>query len=65
LKVSVTQAPEKGKANRAIAEFLAKMLGLKKSQIRLLNGEKCSEKEFLIAAIAMDELRDRIIKCLL
>jgi len=39
LKVCVTPAPEKGKANKAIAEFLAKTLGLKKSQIELISGE--------------------------
>ncbi|MFT7641777.1 MAG: hypothetical protein ACI9G1_003528 [Pirellulaceae bacterium] len=60
LKVSVTQAPEKGKANKAIVEFLAKTLGLKKSQIRILNGETNSEKEFLITGISLPELQAKI-----
>src|SRR5687768_16023393 len=38
LKVAVTQAPEKGKANQAIAELLAKYLQLRKSQVELLSG---------------------------
>ena len=33
LKVSVTQAPERGKANKAIIALLAKHLGVKKSQL--------------------------------
>jgi hypothetical protein len=33
LKVCVTQAPEKGKANKAVAEFLAKSLGLAPQEI--------------------------------
>ncbi|MDR0871207.1 MAG: DUF167 domain-containing protein, partial [Planctomycetaceae bacterium] len=39
LKVCVTQIPEKGKANKAVQEQLAKSLGLKKSQVELVSGE--------------------------
>jgi len=35
LKVSVTQAPEKGKANKALAKVIAVELGLKNSQVEL------------------------------
>ena len=38
LKVAVTQAPEKGKANDAILKLLAKTLGLKRSQLELVTG---------------------------
>ena len=48
LKVCVTQAPEKGKANKAVMELLAKKLGLKKSQIELLSGETSHQKRFLV-----------------
>ena len=41
-KVCVTQAPEKGKANKAIVEVLAKWLGVRKSQIELISGETAS-----------------------
>jgi len=60
LKVSVTQAPEKGKANKALVEVLAKSLGLKKSQVTLLSGETSSQKKFLIAGLAREELASRI-----
>jgi hypothetical protein len=60
LKVSVTQAPEKGKANKALVEVLAKGLGLKKSQIDLISGETASQKRFLIRGIGSEELRERI-----
>ena len=58
LKVSVTQAPEKGKANKAIIELLAKRLGLRKSQIELLSGETSPQKRFLVRAVTADVLRD-------
>jgi hypothetical protein len=60
LKVSVTQAPEKGKANKALIEVLAKALGLKKSQLELLSGETSSQKRFLVYGASSDELRRRI-----
>lgn len=60
LKVSVTQAPEKGKANAAIIEVLADALDLKRSQIALLSGETSSQKKFLVTGIAIEELQSRI-----
>ncbi len=60
LKVCVTQAPEKGKANKAIVEFLAKWLGLRKSQIELVSGETAGHKKFLVRAIAPEDLAQRI-----
>jgi len=60
LKVCVTQAPEKGKANKSISEVLAKWLGIRKSQIDLLAGETASQKKFLVRAIEQEELAKRI-----
>lgn len=60
LKVSVTQAPEKGKANKAILELLAKQLGVKKSQIELVSGEIAPKKRFLFHGLAPDRLREML-----
>lgn len=60
LKVTVTQAPERGKANRAIIDLLTKKLDLRKSQITLLTGETAPQKRFLIQAISAEELAQRI-----
>jgi uncharacterized protein (TIGR00251 family) len=38
-KVKVAAAPEKGKANRALCEFLAEKLGVAKSRVRIVAGE--------------------------
>jgi len=38
-KVKVAAAPEKGKANRALCEFLAEHLGVAKSRVRIISGE--------------------------
>ena len=64
LKVSVTQAPEKGKANKAVIELLSKKLGLKKSQIELIAGETSHQKRFLVRGIKPKELGEQIERVL-
>ena len=61
LKVSVTQAPEKGKANQALIEVLADCLSLKRSQISLVSGETSGQKKFLITDITLPDLQARIV----
>ena len=59
LKVQVTQAPEKGKANSALEKVLAKSLGLRNSQVRLLTGATSTRKRFLLTGIAVEDLRTK------
>lgn len=60
LKIGVTQVAEKGKANRALREFLAETLQLNRSQVELLSGETSAQKKFLIRGRTLDELRDLV-----
>ena len=38
-KIKIAAVPEKGKANRALCEFLAEHLGVAKSKVRIVSGE--------------------------
>ena len=38
-KVKVAAVPEKGKANRALCEFIAEKLGVAKTSVRIVAGE--------------------------
>ena len=60
LKVAVTTAPEKGKANRAIIALLAKSLGVRKAQITLLTGQTSPEKRFLITGVTIEGIREQL-----
>jgi uncharacterized protein (TIGR00251 family) len=60
LKVSVTQAAEKGKANKALIALLSKELSLRKSQIELISGATSSQKRFLVRKVTLDKLSERI-----
>ena len=50
LKVSVTAAPERGKANAALVRLLAKSWGLPKSAISIKSGATSRAKTLLVAA---------------
>jgi uncharacterized protein YggU (UPF0235/DUF167 family) len=60
LKVSVTQIPEKGKANEAIRKQIIKSLNLRASQVELLQGETSQRKKFLLRNVDEDEIRKTI-----
>lgn len=47
-KVKVAAVPEKGKANRALCEFIAKRLGVAKSSVRVISGETSQLKRLEI-----------------
>ncbi len=60
IRVAVTAAPEKGKANVAIATVLAESLGCRSSQIALVSGETSRQKRFLVIGVTSEELRERL-----
>jgi hypothetical protein len=48
LKIKVTAAPEKGKANAAVIEVIMDYFHIKKSQIQLISGETSRNKVFTL-----------------
>ena len=57
LRVRLTAPPVEGKANKALVEFLAATLGLRKGDIQLQSGEKSRMKTLRIAAREDEVLR--------
>ncbi|MBT3279255.1 MAG: DUF167 domain-containing protein [Phycisphaerales bacterium] len=57
LKVTTAAAPEAGKANKAIATFLARKLKLPKSAVQLHAGASNPRKEFRIEGLCAGDLR--------
>lgn len=64
LKVAITQAAEKGKANQAVSDVLCEALGLRPSQIELRSGATNRQKRFVIRNIATASLQQRIAEAL-
>ena len=51
LKVRVSAPPVDGKANQALAEFLARSLGIPPSQVSLLSGDSSRRKRFRLEGV--------------
>lgn len=54
LKVKVAAPPEKGKANKALIEFLAKRLNLKKTELEITSGHTGSVKQVFLAGASAE-----------
>ncbi len=63
LKIKVTASPRKGEANRALVNLLSKILGVRKSRIEIVSGQKARRKvvriDGLRTRIALDRIRNR------
>ncbi|ROH90973.1 DUF167 domain-containing protein [Stagnimonas aquatica] len=60
LKLSVTVAPEKGKANQAVVDLLCEVLHLPKSAVRIVRGETSTSKLAEIDGLDAQELHRRL-----
>lgn len=60
LKVGVHAAPERGRANRAVLELLARALDVPPGRVRLLSGRSSPDKTVLIEGMTREELRRRL-----
>ena len=56
LKVKVSAAPERGKANQCLLKFLAKQLGVKKNAVSIIRGKTSPVKHVQVAGISADTL---------
>ena len=60
LKVKLSAAPEKGKANESLVEFLADTLGVKKNTITITSGHTSPVKTIQIAGVSTEYLLDKL-----
>ena len=57
LKIATSAAPEKGKANAAVAKLLAEALGLDARSVELVSGPTNPRKEFRIVGMTAETVR--------
>jgi uncharacterized protein (TIGR00251 family) len=60
LKLSVKEAPERGKANEAVCRLLARSLGIVGSAVTIASGETSQDKVVQVDGLAADACRARI-----
>lgn len=56
IKLRLTSPPVDGSANRLCTEYLAELLGIAKSKVRILRGEKSRHKTIKAYGIKKDEI---------
>jgi len=56
LKVKVSAAPERGKANQCLLKFLAKELGVKTNAVSIIRGKTSPVKHVQVSGISADTL---------
>ncbi len=60
LKVKVSAAPEKGKANQCLLKFLAKQLGVKRNAVSIISGKTSPVKHIQVSGISADTLLKKL-----
>jgi len=60
LRLRIKAVPERGRANRAVEEFLAELLDLSRRQVRIISGHTASHKIVAVEGLAQAELYRRL-----
>ena len=62
VRVRIAAPPVDGKANVELTRFLAKLLGLPKSSVRILKGESAKNKKVAVLGMGREEVETRLKK---
>jgi uncharacterized protein (TIGR00251 family) len=57
LKIRLTSPPVEGAANKLCCEFFADLLGIAKSHVSIISGDKSRHKKLFIRGVTVDEVR--------
>jgi uncharacterized protein (TIGR00251 family) len=61
-KLKLKAPPVQGRANKALKEFLSKRLGVAKTNIEIISGERLRLKTVQISGLASEDV-DRLLAC--
>ena len=60
LKVALTAPPVEGAANKALVEFMAKIVGVPKSAVSILSGEASRHKVVEVMGTTVEDVKRRL-----
>lgn len=60
VKIKISEAPEKGKANKGLVDFLAKKLSVKKNSISIISGKTRPVKVLRVVGIPVEQLLNKL-----
>jgi uncharacterized protein (TIGR00251 family) len=61
LRVRVTASPVEGEANRAVAELLARVLGVRVGAVTIVRGVRGRHKLVRVEGLSLDEVEARLV----
>jgi uncharacterized protein len=61
LKIRLAAVPEKGKANLELIRYLAKILGVGKTHVRLIQGETSQHKRLSVTGMTLEKI-EKLLK---
>lgn len=64
LKLAVSVAPERGKANERVVELLAELLDVPRGAVEITAGAASPDKVVVVSGLGADELRRRLAPAL-
>jgi uncharacterized protein (TIGR00251 family) len=60
LKVKISAAPDKGKANKELVDFLSSVFGVRKTAVTVIKGEKSRNKSVMISGITKKDFETKL-----
>ena len=60
LKIRVSAPPERGKANKAVEQLLAKTLGVSRNAVQVVAGKTSARKTVTIEGLTEEEVSERL-----
>ncbi len=61
LKIKVKAPPQKGRANDCLIDFLAKQLGVKKSNVKIIAGQTSPIKKVQVLGLSVETVVEKLI----
>lgn len=58
--MALTAPPVEGQANRALCEFIAKAMGVRKGNVTVKGGERSREKTLAVEGVSLRSVRERL-----
>ena len=60
VKIKISAAPERGKANQCLVDFLAKQIGVKKNAVSIISGQTNPVKQIRVLGVSAQMLLEKL-----
>ncbi len=61
IRVALTAPPVEGQANRALCDFIAKAMGVRRGNVKVKGGERSREKTLAVEGVSLRSVRAKLL----